>query len=90
MLFETCVDLPTFATGWAMQTRGASTMSDSNFDPRSIATAPIVGLNAATSLLEYQASLLKLWAENCELMARNYEKGLEAFSLATGQRRDAA
>jgi hypothetical protein len=65
-------------------------MSDSNFDPRIIATAPIVGLNAARSLLEYQASLLKLWAENCELMARNYEKGLEAFSLATGQRREAA
>ena len=87
MLFETCVDLPTFATGWA---NGANDMSDSNFDPRIIATAPIVGLNAARSLLEYQASLLKLWAENCELMARNYEKGLEAFSLATRQRRDAA
>ena len=47
-------------------------MSDkSSFDPRSIATAPIVGLNATKTVLEYQASVLKLWAENCELMARN-------------------
>jgi hypothetical protein len=67
-------------------------MSDgkNTFDPRNIASAPMVGLNATKSLLEYQASVLKLWAENCELMARNYEKGLEAFSFAMGQRREAA
>jgi|tagenome__1003787_1003787.scaffolds.fasta_scaffold20926374_1 hypothetical protein len=67
-------------------------MSDAknSFDPRKIAVAPIVGLNATKSLLEYQASVLKLWAENCDLMARNYEKGLEAFSFATGQQREAA
>ena len=62
-------------------------MSDGKkkFGPRNIATAPIVGLNATKSILEYQASVLKLWAENCDLMARNYEKGLEAFRFATGQ-----
>jgi hypothetical protein len=67
-------------------------MSDAknSFDPRRIAVAPIVGLNVTKSLLEYQASVLKLWAENCDLMARNYEKGLEAFSFATGQQREAA
>ena len=67
-------------------------MSDAktSFDPRSIATAPIMGLNATKTVLEYQASVLKLWAENCELMARNYEKGLEAFSFAAGQHREAA
>jgi len=57
-------------------------MSDkSSFDPRSIATAPIVGLNATKTVLEYQASVLKLWAENCELMARNYEKGSKRSAL---------
>jgi hypothetical protein len=49
-----------------------------------------VGLNATKTVLEYQASVLKLWAENCELMARNYEKGLEAFSFATSQLREVA
>jgi hypothetical protein len=67
-------------------------MSDAknSFDPRSITAAPLVGLNATKSLLEAQASVLRLWAENCDLMARNYKKGLEAFSFATGQHREAA
>jgi hypothetical protein len=51
---------------------------------------PIAGLSAMKSLLQYQASVLRLWADNCELMARNYEMGLDAFNFATGQRREAA
>jgi hypothetical protein len=60
-----------------------------NLDRRSLA-APVIGLNATKQLLRYQASLFRLWADNCELMARNYERGLEAFNSTTEQRRDAA
>jgi hypothetical protein len=40
-------------------------------------------------------SILRLWADNFELAARNYEKGLEAFSTVieqqnTNSRREAA
>jgi hypothetical protein len=37
-----------------------------------------VGLPA----IKYQASLLRIWADNAELFARNYERGLESFSSA--------
>jgi hypothetical protein len=60
-----------------------------NLDRRSL-VAPMVGLNATKQVLRYQASLFRLWADNCELMARNYERGLEAFNSTTEQRQDAA
>jgi hypothetical protein len=47
-----------------------------------IAAATAVGLNAAKPVLQFQASMLRLWADNVELTARNYEKGVEAFSAA--------
>jgi hypothetical protein len=67
-------------------------MSNHNqsLNPGRAAIAPVVGLNATKQFLRYQASMFRLWADNCELMARNYEKGLEAFNSAEEQRRDAA
>jgi hypothetical protein len=44
-----------------------------------------IGLNAAKPLFQYQTSILRLWADNCEMVARNYEKGFEAFSSAVEQ-----
>ena len=55
-----------------------------------LAAAAVVGLNATKPLLQYQTSMLRLWADNCELIARNYEKSLEAFTAAIEQRREAA
>jgi hypothetical protein len=55
-----------------------------------LAAAAVVGLNATKPLLQYQTSMLRLWADNCELIARNYEKSLEAFADAIEQRREAA
>jgi hypothetical protein len=67
-------------------------MIDGNqsFDSGRLATAPVVGLNATKQFLRYQASMFRLWADNCELMARNYEKSLEAFNSAKERRREAA
>jgi hypothetical protein len=59
-------------------------MSEGNraFDPRRIASAPI-GLSAAKFFFSYQAAILRLWADNCEWLAREYDKGVEAFSSWT-------
>jgi hypothetical protein len=73
--------------------KGRKPMAEQNFDARRmardqetrIAAAAAVGLNAAKPFLQYQTSLLRLWADNCELIARNYEKGLDAFSNAIEQ-----
>jgi hypothetical protein len=67
-------------------------MIDGNqsFDPGRVATAPVVGLDATKQFLRYQASMFRLWADNCELMARNYEKSLEEFNSAKERRREAA
>jgi hypothetical protein len=45
-----------------------------------IAAAACMGLNAAKPILEFQVSMLRLWANNVEMVARNCEKGLETFS----------
>jgi len=42
-----------------------------------IVAAACIGLNAAKPLVEYQSSLLRLWADNVEVAARNYENGFE-------------
>ncbi len=78
-------------------------MAEQSFDARRLArdqegrlaAAAAVGLNATKPLFQYQTSMLRLWADNCELIARNYERGLEALSTAVEQqaansRREAA
>jgi hypothetical protein len=66
------------------------TVGNESLDPRAIATAPIAGLNATKMFLEYQASMLRMWANNCELAAHNFERGLDTFKPAREQRREAA
>ena len=61
-----------------------------SLDPRGMIIASFAGSNPMNVFLRYQASMFRLWADNCELMARNYEKGLEAFNSASEQRREAA
>jgi hypothetical protein len=60
-----------------------------------IAAAAAIGFNAAKPLFQYQTAMLRLLADNFEMVARNYEKGLEAYSTAIeqqgpGSRREAA
>ena len=66
------------------------TTGNESLDPRRTATAPIAGLNATKMLLQYQASMLRMWANNCELAAHNFDRSLETFKSATEQQRDAA
>ena len=59
-------------------------MAEQTFDARRmardqesrVAAAALVGLNA----IKYQASFLRMWADNAELFARNYERDLETFN----------
>lgn len=44
-----------------------------------IAASASMGLNAAKPFVQFQTSMLRLWADNFEMLARNYEKGLEAL-----------
>ena len=47
-----------------------------------IAAVSAVALNAVRPLMQYQISVLRLWADHVEMFVRNYEKGLETFSAA--------
>jgi len=65
-------------------------MADQSLDARRIAreqedriaAAKAVGLNAVKPMIQFQASMVRLWADNIETFARNCEKGLETFSSA--------
>jgi hypothetical protein len=50
-----------------------------------ITAAMVLGLNAGRPFLQYQPSMLRLMADYFELMARNYERGVEVFTGAVGQ-----
>jgi len=73
-------------------------MADQSLDARRIArdqesriaAAAAVGLNAAKPLFQYQTSMLRLVADNFELLARNYERGVEAFTSAVEEQHDQA
>ena len=65
------------------------TLGNESLDPRGIATAPIAGLNATRMFLQYQAAMLIICANNCELAVHNLERGLETFRPAPDQQREA-
>jgi hypothetical protein len=70
-------------------------MADQTFDARHIArqqegrvgAASAIGFNVLKPIFHFQASLLRLWAHNAELLARNYEKGAEIFTSAVEEQR---
>jgi hypothetical protein len=47
-----------------------------------IAASTAIGLNALKPMIHLQVSLLRLWADNIETLAQDYEKGVDAFSSA--------
>lgn len=69
-------------------------MGDQNFDAAGMAreqqgrmaASAVIGLNALKPMMQFQVSLLRLWADNMESLAQNYEKGLDAFSSAAEHR----
>ena len=43
-----------------------------------IASTSMIGFNAIKPLVAFQTSLLRVFSENCEIMALNYEKNVES------------
>jgi hypothetical protein len=84
-----------FCLGWGP--KGSETMAES-LDARRIArdqesriaAAASVGFNAAKPLFQYQTAILRLWADNFEMLARHYENGVEAFNTAIEQQHNQA
>jgi hypothetical protein len=50
-----------------------------------IAATAAIGINAALPFVQFQTSMLRIWAKNFESAARNYERGVEAFGIVIEQ-----
>ena len=62
-------------------------MADASLEVRRIAASAAIGLNAAKPFVQFQTSMLRLWAENLELAARSYETGLDALGMTIEEQR---
>ncbi|MEZ2147296.1 hypothetical protein AAE026_34200 [Bradyrhizobium sp. DN5] len=52
-------------------------------DPQGpISAATAIGMNALKPIMHFQVSMLRMWADNIERLAGNYEKGLEETATA--------
>ena len=49
-----------------------------------------IGINVLKPIVHIQVSLLRMWANNVERFARNYEKGLEDSAAAAKEQADKA
>jgi hypothetical protein len=74
-------------------------MADQSLDVRRIAkeqesrvaASASIGFNTVKPFVEFQTSMMRLFAESVDQAARNYEKSFEAVSkLVEQSRRDAA
>ena len=74
-------------------------MTDQSLDARRIAkeqedcmaASASIGFNAAKPFVQFQTSMMRLFAENIDQAARNYEKSFQALSNVISQsRREAA
>lgn len=58
-------------------------------DPqRRIAAATAIGMNALKPMIRFQVSMLRMWADNIERLAGNYEKKLEETATTAEERSD--
>ena len=53
-----------------------------------ITAATAMGLDALKPIIQFQASMLRLWADNMERLAGHYEKGLEKTATAVEEQSD--
>ena len=72
----------------AFSSKGNESMADQSFDAgrfareqqSRVASSAAIGFNALKPMLHFQVSLLRLWANNIEALAQNYEKGVDTVS----------
>jgi hypothetical protein len=94
---ETLPAFGPFSGGWAK--KEGNSMTDQSLDARRIAkeqedrmaASASIGFNAAKPFVQFQTSMMRLFAENIDQAARNYEKSFQALSNVISQsRREAA
>ena len=57
-------------------------------DQQSMTALASIGLNAFRPIIQFQATMLRLWADNMDRLAGEYEKGLENVATAMRQHSD--
>jgi hypothetical protein len=58
-------------------------------DPqRRITAATAIAMNALKPIMNFQASMLRMWADSIERFAGNYEKGLEETATTVEEQSD--
>jgi hypothetical protein len=53
-----------------------------------ITAATAIGMNALKPILHFQVSMLRMWANNIERFAGNYENGVDETATAVEERSD--
>jgi hypothetical protein len=53
-----------------------------------ITAARAIGMNALKPIMHFQVSMLRMWADNIERFAGNYEKGLEETATTVEEHSD--
>jgi hypothetical protein len=53
-----------------------------------ITAATAIGINALKPIMQFQVSMLRMWANSIERFAGNYEKGLEETATAVEEQSD--
>jgi hypothetical protein len=77
----------------ANEKAGGNNMADQSLDARRtikeqegrLAASAFIGFNAVKPFVEFQISMMRVFAENIEKAARNYEKSFETVSNAIAQ-----
>ena len=54
-----------------------NTVSNATNTQRSTTAAAAIGMNALKPILHFQVSMLRMWADNIERFAGNYQQGFE-------------
>ena len=58
-------------------------------DPQGrITAATAIGMSALKPIMHFQVSMLRMWADNIERFAGNYEKGLEETATIVKEQSD--
>lgn len=58
-------------------------------DPQSrITAATVSGMNALKPVMHFQVSMLRMWADNIERLAGNFEKGVDETATAVKEQSD--
>jgi hypothetical protein len=73
---------------WLGQEKGGHNMADQSLDARRIAreqegrmaASASIGFNAVKPFIQFQISMMRVFAENIDQVARNYEKSFETVS----------